>query len=42
MRYIKVTYDNGSNGILKLSRQARKQHKRLCEMSSAELTKMAH
>ncbi len=42
MRYIKVIYDNGSNGILKLSRRARKQHKRLSDMASAELTELAH
>lgn len=37
MTMIKVLYDNGSNGLVKVSRAAKKNGKRLYEMSSTEL-----
>ena len=37
MRTIKVIYDNGNNGLVKVSRAAKKQGKRLCEMSAQEI-----
>lgn len=39
MKLIKVIYDNGSNGLVEVSRIARKHGKRLCEMSSEEITR---
>lgn len=37
MRIIKVIYDGGNNGLVKVARLAKKNGKRLCEMSSAEI-----
>lgn len=37
MRIIKVIYDNGSNSLVRVHLQAKKQHKRLCEMSAQEI-----
>lgn len=37
MKIIKVIYDNGSNGLVKLSRESKKNHKRIADMSAQEM-----
>lgn len=37
---IKVLYDNGQNGLVKLSKAASKDKKRLSEMSAEEMSKI--
>lgn len=37
MRLIKVIYDNGSNGLVKVAKEARKQGKRIADMSAQEI-----
>lgn len=37
MRIIKVIYDDGNNGLVKVHRAAKKNSKRLYEMSSKEI-----
>lgn len=37
MSKIMVIYDDGSNGLVKVTRAARKQRKTLCEMGAQEI-----
>lgn len=39
MKLIQVVYSAGSNGLVNVMRAAHKNRKRLCEMSSEEITK---
>lgn len=37
MKIIKVIYDNGSNGLVKLHREAKKNHKRIADMTTQKI-----
>lgn len=39
MTLIKVIYDNGQNGMVRVMRQAKRNNKRLHEMSSEEIVR---
>lgn len=41
MTLIKVTYDNGNNGLVKVMREAHKSKKMLSQMTSNEIARMA-
>lgn len=40
MIIIKPLYDNGQNGLIKITREAHKHGKKLTEMSASELARM--